>query len=1138
MVPSSNEPDQRAGHTPASTESPVLKHPGRWLWLLLVVPVMIGLARLRLDVEVFDLLPSDLPPVQGLKLYQEEFSNARELIITLQANSAVEAETAAQTLAAALQRSTNLVSAVTWRPPWEEHPEQAAELVAYLWFNQPPTVFAELTNRLAPDNLVATLAATREELSTSMSPQEIGRLSYDPFGLTRLPEQSAAAAPAFGQGQELFSSADGKFRVLFVRARPALQTYRQCAEWLDSIKQIGRNEIGQLPKPQDTRLGYTGRPAFVAEIATSMQADMTKSVLGTAGIIAILFYLAHRRIKPMLWLLVLLGLILGSTLALGGLIFGMINVVSMGFAAILLGLAVDYAVVHYQEALAQPKLSIPQIRHAIAPSIFWAAVTTISAFLALNLGGLPGLAQLGTMVGVGVALAALIMIFEFLPPLFPERRTHAPGTVAPDRAGSSGNEPSAESSATLSASSPRLVSAVTAALLLATLLTLVPGLPRIDTTAAALRPRNSPAYETVELLQAHLSQQREALWLVVAGTTVQQTGERLQQAEAVLSRSVSNHSIAAFNLPAALWPQPQFQELNRATAKRFSGEFPLLRETALTNGFAASSLVLTEGMLRTWRAAGQSTTVFWPTNPMSQWVFEKFAAQTPTNFLALGMVTAEPHTSPEKLTAIQAELPAHGVWLSGWELLGSSIFSRVKVNFWKVLLPMVVLVFLSLFLAFKGGGEILLSLGGLGLSGLFLLSVMKWVGWSWNLLNLMGIPLILGTGVDYSIFMQLALRRHHGNLHAAYLSVGRALLLCGCTAIAGFGSLGLSSNAGMASLGQVCAVGVGSNMLIAIFLLPVWWRRVVYGRPAKAAAASSSGGSSPSSPSSLYRSDFWRLGLALVKLLPARTTASLSQVFATIYWLLARHRRAVVIQNLTPALGHDSAKLRPKARALFGQFARKVVDLWRYEAGLEIADLFGRATGWEHFLAAQAQDRGVLLLTPHLGNWEFGGPMLTERGVSLQVLTLAEPGKRFTELRQASRARWQIETLVVGSDPLAFVEIIKRLEGGAAVALLVDRPPPASAVTVELFGHPFAASIAAAELARASGCALLPVYIPWETDGYAAHMLPAIPYERAALRDRAARQQLTQRIVSTFEPIIREHLDQWYHFVPVWPEGL
>ncbi len=60
-----------------------LKHPGRWIWLLFLVPAVIGLARLRLDVEIFNLLPQDLAAVQGLRIHQEHFANARELIITV-----------------------------------------------------------------------------------------------------------------------------------------------------------------------------------------------------------------------------------------------------------------------------------------------------------------------------------------------------------------------------------------------------------------------------------------------------------------------------------------------------------------------------------------------------------------------------------------------------------------------------------------------------------------------------------------------------------------------------------------------------------------------------------------------------------------------------------------------------------------------------------------------------------------------------------------------------------------------------------------------------------------------------------------------------------------------------------------------
>src|ERR1700755_1916720 len=91
-----------------------LHHPGRWLWLVLLVPIVIGLARLRFDVDVFDLLPSDLPVVQGLKLYQEHFSNARELVITIESSDAASSEAAAHAIADHLRPLTNLVSNVTW----------------------------------------------------------------------------------------------------------------------------------------------------------------------------------------------------------------------------------------------------------------------------------------------------------------------------------------------------------------------------------------------------------------------------------------------------------------------------------------------------------------------------------------------------------------------------------------------------------------------------------------------------------------------------------------------------------------------------------------------------------------------------------------------------------------------------------------------------------------------------------------------------------------------------------------------------------------------------------------------------------------------------------------------------------------
>jgi len=108
-------------------------------------------------------------------------------------------------------------------------------------------------------------------------------------------------------------------------------------------------------------IGFTGSPAFVAEISGGMEHDMTSSVghhPRPSSPCCFGYFIA--RLVPMLWLLALLAVILACTLALGGLIFGAINVVSLGFAGILLGLAVDYGVVHYQEALASPNAIIPR----------------------------------------------------------------------------------------------------------------------------------------------------------------------------------------------------------------------------------------------------------------------------------------------------------------------------------------------------------------------------------------------------------------------------------------------------------------------------------------------------------------------------------------------------------------------------------------------------------------------------------------------------------------------------------------------------------------------------------------------------------------------------------------------------------
>ncbi len=792
-----------------------MKFSRHWLWLLLLIPMGLGLWRLRLDVEVLNLLPDEFPVVRGIKFYQTNFANARELIITIESGDPDVTENAARSIAIALRAATNLTRQVTWQPLWMENPGQSAELIAYAWFNQPPEAFAELTNRLASTNLPNILREAQEALTTSLSPQDLARRGYDPLNLTQLPE-SFGAVNSFGDGGEFFVSGDGMFRVVFAEARPELSDYARCTKWVQEMRRAVTNALYTAQLSEPVKVHFTGRPAFVAEISSGMKQDLAGPSGATLLIIAVLFYATHRRFKPLLWLTALLLLILAGTLALGGLVFGTLNVITLGFASILLGLAEDFGIVLYQESRSHPEESLPVIQRMAAPGIFWSAVTTCGAFLMLNLGGLPGLGQLGTLVAIGIALAAVVMLYAFLPPLMRGR--------APTVGGSTQIITSVPKSLSFSPWRGTAILLVICAVLLAL------RFPGFDNSPDALRPKNSPAYAAVAEIKQRLQRTQEPLWVLTVAKNEAEMSEKLAATRAALSRAQSNGLIASFTLPDSLWPRPEYQAANRPIAAALDARENEFRSALLAGGFTTNSFALGEGMLRTWHYAAAQPGVFWPTNENSLWIIEKFITRRPGQLLALGLMfrnTNAPLTAfAPRLLALADQLAPRDIYISGWEMLGYSVFARVKAEFWKVLTPMFVLVVFTLWLAFRSFREMLLSLATLAMSGVCLWAFMSALGWSWNLLNMMALPLLLGMGVDFSIHVQLALQRHHGDLALVRGSIGRALLLAGSTTVAGFASLALSNNAGMASLGKVCGTGIVCAMLVSVYLLPLWWHAV------------------------------------------------------------------------------------------------------------------------------------------------------------------------------------------------------------------------------------------------------------------------------------------------------------------------
>lgn len=109
-------------------------------------------------------------------------------------------------------------------------------------------------------------------------------------------------------------------------------------------------------------------------------------------------------------------------------------------------------------------------------------------------------------------------------------------------------------------------------------------------------------------------------------------------------------------------------------------------------------------------------------------------------------------------------------------------------------------------------------------------------GWSLSFANVIALPLLLGVGVDSGIHMVHRLRAAPPDgVPILGTSTARAVLFSGLTTTLSFGNLALSPHPGMASMGQLLAVGMIAMMATTLILLPallVWW----VSRSGKAAA--------------------------------------------------------------------------------------------------------------------------------------------------------------------------------------------------------------------------------------------------------------------------------------------------------------
>jgi hopanoid biosynthesis associated RND transporter like protein HpnN len=124
-----------------------------------------------------------------------------------------------------------------------------------------------------------------------------------------------------------------------------------------------------------------------------------------------------------------------------------------------------------------------------------------------------------------------------------------------------------------------------------------------------------------------------------------------------------------------------------------------------------------------------------------------------------------------------------------------------------------------LWIVLRRFGDVLLTLIPLLMAGVVTMELMVIFGMKLNFANIIALPLLLGVGVAFKIYYIMAWRAGQTNLLQSSLT--RAVFFSACTTATAFGSLWLSSHPGTSGMGKLMALALVTTMAAAVLFQPV-----------------------------------------------------------------------------------------------------------------------------------------------------------------------------------------------------------------------------------------------------------------------------------------------------------------------------
>jgi predicted RND superfamily exporter protein len=793
------------------------------LALLTIACITVLVTSLQLDSEIFNVLPGKFSSVRGLKIYDRDFEQTRELTFALRCEpkDVDKLEEFAPVFAERLRQQPWCTRVLAGSPM--STPDGILDLQSIavpLLLNLEPNSFRDTITVLQPEKIRDRLHRLRQEIEAG-SPRPEFELSFDPLGLIAPALKPFAESTIIEQEQPL-TSQDRTMRVFLVETNQQSLSAFESQRLMREVNKF-RTSATEGWNSGPLQVLVTGRSAFAAEISLSMRYDVVATLLGSVLLVGTIFFVGFRRWLPLLGMAICLLLSCLVALTFGQLLFGKLSMISVGFCAILVGLGVDFAILtigRYHQARSDGEPHDQAIATSIAKlgrAVFFGALTTAVGFLALVLSGSMAFSELGVLIAIGIFVAGLFMcsiLFLFVRErqaaiphdwLFECVRKYVRWTVRKPM--------------------PMLVfSSVVLLVLTAIGFSPIPPL-HFEASARSLQPRKIHASQALEAIMQEMPIRWEPVLAIVRSANPQELHDYWQRIVAHWRELQAAGKIKGFSTPAALCLSPDWMETNRRqlSAINFAAARDTLDQTLDAEGFShdsfAPAFTLLDDLQRVtdsnvplpnWRDQLPKSSSWW-------FLVDRYFGHDPA--LTTGFVTTnQPILAHAQSKDLERDLPVAGVpmILSGWSYALADLLPWSRHQLLIISALMAIFDISLLALLYRNFRlwmiQVITLVFGIGA----MIASMKLLHIDLNLLNVLSFRLVLAIGVDYGIYVVLVWQKTREIEHDV-AGVIKPVLLAGLTAVSGFGSLALAQNPALTGLGIACAIGIFWSLLATIF---------------------------------------------------------------------------------------------------------------------------------------------------------------------------------------------------------------------------------------------------------------------------------------------------------------------------------